>query len=156
MSLHDMKLVFQPEAFDEDFVRGAITELLQALDFLHNQGEVDHTDLHPGNMLLGAYDSQMFEKLGKWISHLQCLANESHLLAITLPFDASQRRPYAIVLAALGPPPLEFLAKDPERKADFWDEHGNWLGLAPIPDGRTMEALESRLVNNSDFLRFIR
>jgi serine/threonine protein kinase len=33
---------------------------------------------------------------------------------------------------------------------------GNWLGLAPIPEGRTMEALETRLEDNSGFLRFIR
>jgi serine/threonine protein kinase len=43
MSLRDMKLVFRQEGFDEDFVRGAITELLQALDFLHKHGEVVHT-----------------------------------------------------------------------------------------------------------------
>lgn len=32
----------------------------------------------------------------------------------------------------------------------------NWLGLAPIPDLRTMEALETRLQDTSGFLRFIR
>jgi serine/threonine protein kinase len=92
----------------------------------------------------------------------------------------------AQLIAALGPPPPDYLAKNPERRADFWDEHGmstsersmrvegafwtllmsgdylltiligNWLGLAPIPHGRTMEALESRLENKSSFLRFIR
>lgn len=30
----------------------------------------------------------------------------------------------AQLIAALGPPPPEFLAKNPERKADFWNEHG--------------------------------
>jgi hypothetical protein len=35
MSLRGMKLVFRPNGFDEDFVRGAIIELLHALDFLH-------------------------------------------------------------------------------------------------------------------------
>jgi hypothetical protein len=29
--------------FDEDFVRGTIIELLEALDFLHTHGEVVHT-----------------------------------------------------------------------------------------------------------------
>lgn len=33
---------------------------------------------------------------------------------------------------------------------------GNWLGLAPIPEGQTMEALETRLEDKSGFLRFIR
>lgn len=45
MSLRDMKTVFRRDGFDEDFVRGAITELLQALDFLHSQGEVVHTGI---------------------------------------------------------------------------------------------------------------
>lgn len=30
----------------------------------------------------------------------------------------------AQMIAALGPPPPEFLARNPERKADFWDEQG--------------------------------
>lgn len=33
---------------------------------------------------------------------------------------------------------------------------GHWLGLAPIPYDRTLEALESRLGDKSGFLRFIR
>lgn len=51
MSLRDMKLVFRQEGFDEDFVRGAITELLQALDFLHTHGEVVHTGTVPVKLL---------------------------------------------------------------------------------------------------------
>lgn len=47
MSLRDMKLVFQRDGFDEDFIRGAITELLKALDFLHTQGELVHTGIPP-------------------------------------------------------------------------------------------------------------
>lgn len=86
----------------------------------------------------------------------------------------------AQLIAALGPPPSEFLAKNMNRKADFWNEQGtltirrekrrnmctetlltsattgDWLGLAPIPDGRTMEALETRLEDKTGFLRFIR
>lgn len=33
---------------------------------------------------------------------------------------------------------------------------GKWLGLAPIPEGRTMEALEIRLQDKARFLGFIR
>ncbi|RDL42459.1 uncharacterized protein BP5553_02438 [Venustampulla echinocandica] len=62
----------------------------------------------------------------------------------------------AQLIAALGPPPPEFLAKNPERRADFWDEQGEWLGLAPIPDHRTMEALETQLEDKSGFLQFMR
>lgn len=46
MSLRDMKLVFRQDGFDEDFIRGAIIELLKALDFLHTQGEIVHTGIY--------------------------------------------------------------------------------------------------------------
>lgn len=38
-----MKWVFRRDGFDEDFVRRAIVELLEALDFLHTRGEIVHT-----------------------------------------------------------------------------------------------------------------
>ncbi|KAH2185472.1 hypothetical protein KXV52_002908 [Aspergillus fumigatus] len=127
MSLRDMKVVFRPEGFDEDFVRGAIIELLKALDFLHTHGEIVHTGI--------------------------CPVDQSPL----------ERRPHGVgpsgakeIIAALGPPPVEFLAKTPERRADFWDDEGKWLGLAPIPEARTMEALECRLKDKAGFLSFIR
>ncbi|DAA74419.1 TPA_exp: putative Protein kinase [Trichophyton benhamiae CBS 112371] len=63
---------------------------------------------------------------------------------------------FAEMIAALGPPPAEFLAKNPERRADFWGEKGEWLELAPIPEGRTLEFVENRLENNEKFLKFIR
>ncbi|ODM20524.1 hypothetical protein SI65_03577 [Aspergillus cristatus] len=63
---------------------------------------------------------------------------------------------HAQLIAALGPPPPEFLARDEERRADFWDEQGNWSGLAPIPHDRILEALETRLEDKTAFLRFIR
>lgn len=45
MSLRDMQVVFLPGGFDENLVKGAITELLQAVDFLHMQGQVVHTGI---------------------------------------------------------------------------------------------------------------
>ncbi|OGM47747.1 putative protein kinase [Aspergillus bombycis] len=63
MSLRDMKLVFRRDGFDEDLVKGAIIELLEALDFLHTCGEIVHTDIHPGNMLLGVNNNDLFHKL---------------------------------------------------------------------------------------------
>ena len=36
----------------------------------------------------------------------------------------------AQLIAALGPPPTEFLAKNTSRKANFWDEQGT---LIPYP-----------------------
>ncbi|CEN60423.1 Putative Serine/threonine-protein kinase [Aspergillus calidoustus] len=62
----------------------------------------------------------------------------------------------AQLIAALGPPPPEFLVKNPVRRADFWDDQGKWLGLAPIPEDRTMESLQNRLEDKTGFLRFIR
>ncbi|KAB8265975.1 kinase-like domain-containing protein [Aspergillus pseudonomiae] len=231
MSLRDMKLVFRPEGFDEDFVRGAIIELLEALDFLHTQGEVVHTDIHPGNMLLGLYDNDLMQKLeekeftspvprkavsstrtiylsrlmrpkegpmllsdfgearigpgphGGDIMPLEYRAPETLLyIGWSYPVDIwsvgltawdllESKRLFTArdedgdlydaahlsqLIATLGPPPPEFLARNPRRRADFWDEQGNWLGLAPIPKLRTMEALETRLQDKSGFLRFIR
>lgn len=36
-------------------------------------------------------------------------------------YDATR---LAQLIAALGPPPLEFLRRNPERAADFWNENG--------------------------------
>ncbi|PYH94289.1 kinase-like protein [Aspergillus ellipticus CBS 707.79] len=210
MSLRDMKLVFQPEGFDERLVRGAITELLQALDFLHTHAEAVHTDakemtspvprkltatrtiylsrlMRPkeGPMLLSDFGEARIGPgpHGGDIMPLEYRAPET-LLYIGWGYpvdiwsvgltawdllepkklftardedgDLYDAAHLAQLIAALGPPPPEFLAKNAERRADFWDEHGNWLGLAPIPHSRTMEALETRLGNKSGFLRFIR
>ncbi|PKX89107.1 putative protein kinase [Aspergillus novofumigatus IBT 16806] len=129
MSLRDMKMVFCQEGFEEDFVWGAITELLKALDFLHTHGNVIHTT--PETLLYIGW---------------------SYLVDIwsvgLMAWDLMEPRK----LFTACPPPPDYLAKNPERRADFWDEHGNWLGLAPIPHDRTMEALESCLENKSIFL----
>lgn len=52
MSLRDMKTVFWPDGFEENFVKGAIIELLKALDFLHTQGETVHTGIYHPTALL--------------------------------------------------------------------------------------------------------
>ncbi|KAI1908253.1 hypothetical protein LOZ12_005457 [Ophidiomyces ophidiicola] len=231
MSLRDMRLVFFPDGFAQNFVRGAIIELLKALDFLHSHGEVVHTDVHPGNLLLGVYDNTLMQKLEKTefsapvrrkpisptrtiylsrlvrpdvgpmllsdfgearigpgphsgdIMPLEYRAPET-LFCIDWNYpvdiwsvgltawdlfeskrlftardedgDLYDAAHFAQLIAALGPPPPEFLAKNPERRADFWDEEGRWLGLAPIPEGRTLEALETKLDDKSGFLKFIR
>ncbi|UPK99892.1 hypothetical protein LCI18_010827 [Fusarium solani-melongenae] len=64
MSLRDMDTVFMKgRGFEEDFVKSAIKELLQAVDFLHTEARVVHTDIHPGNLLLGLEDISLFKKL---------------------------------------------------------------------------------------------
>ncbi|GAB1193700.1 hypothetical protein APSETT444_002926 [Aspergillus pseudonomiae] len=45
MSLWDMKLVFRRDGFDEGLVKGAVIELLEALDFLHTYGEIVYTGI---------------------------------------------------------------------------------------------------------------
>ncbi|KAK2802667.1 hypothetical protein FQN50_007275 [Emmonsiellopsis sp. PD_5] len=264
MSLRDLKAVFFPDGFDEEFVKGAIEELLKAVDFLHTQGEIVHTgwystpqvlllntdnviflalklfglfsdffysDIHPGNMLLGAYKNSIFRAIQEaeytnpvhrkqvsstrtiYLSRMMRPKEGPMLLSdfgearigpgphagdiMPLEYRAPETLLYvgwsypidiwsvgltawdllgskllftardedgdlydaahlAQLIAALGPPPPEFLAKNPERRADFWDDQGNWLGLAPIPDGRTMEALDSRSKDKAEFLKFLR
>ncbi|KAI1132537.1 kinase-like domain-containing protein [Nemania abortiva] len=64
MSLRDMDLVFSKgRGFDEEFVKCAIKELLLAVDFLHTEVQAVHTDIHPGNLLLGSDDNSHFKKL---------------------------------------------------------------------------------------------
>ncbi|CCF42428.1 protein kinase [Colletotrichum higginsianum] len=64
MSIRDMGTVFMDGAgFPEEFVKGAVKELLEALDFLHTVVQSVHTDVHPGNLLLGANDDALFQKL---------------------------------------------------------------------------------------------
>ncbi|KAL5359897.1 kinase-like domain-containing protein [Aspergillus floccosus] len=231
MSLQDMKNIFRPDGFDADLVKGAIIELLQAVDFLHTQGEIIHTDIHPGNMLLGVVDNSIFRAIEKeeytdpvprkqvsstrmiYLSRLMrpkagpmllsdfgearigCGPHSGEIMPLeyrapetllyvdwSYPVDMwsvgltawDLREPkrlftavdkegglydathLAQMIAALGSPPAEFLDKNPERRADFWNDDGKRLGLAPIPEGRTMEALVTRLDDPADFLRFIR
>ncbi|KAJ4183352.1 hypothetical protein NW755_009843 [Fusarium falciforme] len=64
MSLRDMDTVFMKgRGFEEDFVKSAIKELLQAVGFLHTEAQTVHTDIHPGNLLLGLEDNSLFKKL---------------------------------------------------------------------------------------------
>ncbi|KAF4342812.1 CMGC SRPK kinase [Fusarium beomiforme] len=64
MSLRDFKHVFRQDGgFDENFVRGAIQELLKALDFIHTEAQLVHTDIHPGNLLLGLDNDAQLQPL---------------------------------------------------------------------------------------------
>ncbi|RBQ75020.1 hypothetical protein FVER14953_12011 [Fusarium verticillioides] len=62
----------------------------------------------------------------------------------------------AELIAALGPPPREFLKRNPRRAADFWDEQGKWKGPAPIPKNRSLQELERKLRDSSAFIAFLR
>ncbi|KAL5336930.1 kinase-like protein [Aspergillus crustosus] len=231
MSIRDMRVAFKLDGFDEVFVKAAIIKLLEAVDFLHTEAEVIHTDIHPGNMLLGVRDNDLLQKLEQseisspvtrkpvssdrtiYLSRLMRPDIGPMLLSdlgearagagphavdiMPLEYRAPETLLYvgwsypidiwsvgltawdllesnwlftardddgefydaahlAQLIAALGPPPPEFLKRNLERKADFWDEHGKWLGLAPIPHDRTLENLETKLEDKSGFLKFIR
>ncbi|KAK2736308.1 hypothetical protein FQN55_001694 [Onygenales sp. PD_40] len=62
----------------------------------------------------------------------------------------------AQMVAVLGPPPLDFL-KQGTNFLKYWDESGNWRGLAPIPD-INLEKLEQRLTGDDKdlFLHFVK
>ncbi|KAI6754037.1 hypothetical protein HG530_013213 [Fusarium avenaceum] len=232
MSLRDFKSVFRKDGgFDEAFVQGAVQELLKALDFIHNEAKLVHTDIHPGNLLLGLDDDSQLQSLvdsefkspvtRKQISKdrtiylsrlmrpkpgpmllsdfgeartgpgphagdimpIQYRAPETIMcIAWSYPVDIwsvgltawdllGPKRLFtakdsdgdmydaahlAELIATLGPPPPDFLRRNPERTADFWDEKGNWLELAPIPTGRSLEELETRLEDSSGFIAFLR
>lgn len=56
MSLRDMDTVFmQGRGFNENFVKSAIKELLQALDFLHSKVQVVHTGTQPFHHRLNTF-----------------------------------------------------------------------------------------------------
>lgn len=63
MSLRDMKVLFNPEGFDEDLVKGAIIALLKALDFLHTCGEIVHTGICPTNKTPLKLDTNRYSDL---------------------------------------------------------------------------------------------
>ncbi|KAF4458105.1 CMGC/SRPK protein kinase [Fusarium austroafricanum] len=226
MSLRDVKHLFQDDGgFDEDFVKGAIRELLKALDFIHSEAQLVHTDIHPSNLLLGLVDDARLESLVQaefkspvarkkitegqtiYLSRLlrpkagpillsdfgEARTGSGHHAGDIMPIlyrapeiimcltwnytvdiwsvgltawdligpnrlfttknDAAH---LAELIATLGPPPPEFLQRNPKRAAGFWDERGKWLGSAPIPKGRSLEELETRLEDSTSFIAFLR
>ncbi|EER43522.1 protein kinase [Histoplasma capsulatum H143] len=106
----------------------SLRDMKLALDFLHTHGEVAHTDIHPGNLLLGVYDSNLMQKLEQK-EFESPVPRKPELLHSNRRFtardgdgglyDASY---LAQRIASPGLPPLEFLNKNLEKKADFWDE----------------------------------
>lgn len=58
--------------------------------------------------------------------------------------------------AIMGSPPQEFLQRS-EKSKKFWDEAGNWIAEAPIPD-MSLESMEKRLEGEErkEFLTLMR
>ncbi|CZT00295.1 probable dis1-suppressing protein kinase dsk1 [Rhynchosporium graminicola] len=69
----------------------------------------------------------------------------------------STRAQLAEVVALLAPPPLDMLQKG-LRSKEFFDVDGKWIAEMPIPEGRTLESLETRLEgeNKELFLQMMR
>ncbi|CRK33511.1 hypothetical protein BN1723_016040 [Verticillium longisporum] len=73
---------------------------------------------------------------------------------------------FAKLIAVLGPPPLELLNQHRNRALEYWDAQGsfsrilsislNWRNFVPIPRGKPLEAMGSKLENNLKFLQSIR
>ncbi|CAI7627955.1 unnamed protein product [Penicillium glandicola] len=58
ISLFDLKERMPEDRFSEEMVKSILTELLQALDFLHTECKAVHTDVHIGNLLACVDDSE--------------------------------------------------------------------------------------------------
>ncbi|CCF33703.1 protein kinase [Colletotrichum higginsianum] len=53
----------------------------------------------------------------------------------------------AAMVAVLGPPPAEFLARSAET-AKYWNKDGTWKGPVPIPGKRSLESLATNLAGD--------
>ncbi|CEL00638.1 hypothetical protein ASPCAL00236 [Aspergillus calidoustus] len=85
------------------------------------------------------------------------LFEKGHLFQTrNLDSEVDHTKRHAEMVALLGPPPPEFLRRSKDS-LKFWDENGNWRGLAEIP-AQTLESRESRLEgeNKRRFLQFLR
>ncbi|KAM0426076.1 hypothetical protein ACHAPT_008707 [Fusarium lateritium] len=180
MSLRDMDTVFMKgRGFDEDFVKSAIKELLQGVDFLHTEVQAVHTDIHPGNLLLGLEDNSLFKKLednefSNPVPRKELSDRSIYFFRLMKPkaWDLLEGRTLfsarkedgsfsdgvhlSELIAALGPPPAELLGRHRKRALEYWDENYNWDQFVPIPKEKTLEAVETKLKDKTKFLSFIR
>lgn len=62
MSLYDLKMRARDKVFSKDVLRSSVRQLLAALDYLHNETHVIHTDLQPNNLLMGIDDESVFSE----------------------------------------------------------------------------------------------
>ncbi|KAJ5816010.1 hypothetical protein N7447_008243 [Penicillium robsamsonii] len=62
----------------------------------------------------------------------------------------------AELISVLGPPPAAFLAPNPEKAAQFWDEGGIWKDIVPIPDIGMLESLGGQMGLPPAFVKFMR
>lgn len=78
-----------------------------------------------GEVFQGRY--QAVTKLGFGNSSTIWLARDLRYFEIPDMYDAVH---LAELIATLGPPPLDFLKRNPERAADFWDNQGMFEAIS--------------------------
>lgn len=82
----------------------------------------------------------------------------------------------ADLIATLGPPPPEFLSRNPDLRDELWDEQGiiyqekrivssipaypivtgKWIPSEPIPENRTLESRKTKAEDKKAVFRFLR
>ncbi|OKL55777.1 hypothetical protein UA08_08895 [Talaromyces atroroseus] len=65
MSLYDLQMRARDQVFSKDVLRTSIRQLLAALDFLHMEAHIIHTDLQPSNLLMGIDDQSILSEYEK-------------------------------------------------------------------------------------------
>ncbi|KAJ5481567.1 hypothetical protein N7475_000379, partial [Penicillium sp. IBT 31633x] len=233
ISLFDLSQRMSDNRFPEQTVKEVITELLEALDFLHTECEVVHTDVHYGNLLACAADnkdstfyliseSEMTNpsarkqvspdrtiylsrammpdegpmqlsdfgeaRIGPGPYEYQAMPQSfrapeimlevpwsypidvwsvgltaCELLGLERPFTAHhtagelyETAHLAELIAVLGPPPAGFLALNPKKAGEFWDQDGEWKNIVPIPERGAIESFEGQMGLSIEFVKFLR
>ncbi|PKY09072.1 kinase-like protein [Aspergillus campestris IBT 28561] len=61
-SLLHFQATLDPKSLTEDMLKGALQQLLMALDYLHAEGGVVHTDIQAKNIIISAKDDSIFHE----------------------------------------------------------------------------------------------
>ncbi|KAJ9234127.1 hypothetical protein DTO169E5_6704 [Paecilomyces variotii] len=61
-SLLHFQATLNPKSLPEDLLKGALQQLLLALDYLHSEAHVIHTDIQAKNIMIGSKDDSIFRE----------------------------------------------------------------------------------------------
>ncbi|PLN81850.1 protein kinase-like protein [Aspergillus taichungensis] len=61
-SLLHFQAALDAKSLPEDLLKGALQQLLEALDFLHSEAQVIHTDIQAKNIIISAMDDSIFRE----------------------------------------------------------------------------------------------
>ncbi|GAB1194053.1 hypothetical protein APSETT444_003292 [Aspergillus pseudonomiae] len=64
-SLLHFQATLNPKSLPEDLLKGALQQLLLALDYLHTEAHVIHTDIQAKNIIIGAKDDSIYRQWEK-------------------------------------------------------------------------------------------